>query len=124
MSAISTNLSYVGVRGFQTLSESSPKFLYQLETQIDVSATSGVAATNSNSSNVVKGGLTSRNSFIGIGSDAMGAFKIGKTDAPYKTSTARMNPFSGMLGASNAMLLLLLWIRVSASLCSDMFNNA
>ena len=98
MSAISTNLSYVGVRGFQTPSESSLKFLYQLETQIDVSATSGVAATNSNSSNVVKGGLTSRNSFIGIGSDAMGASKIGKTDAPYKTSTARMNPFNGMLG--------------------------
>ena len=98
MSAISTNLSYVGVRGLQTLSESSLKFLYQLETQIDVSATSGVAATNSNSSNVVKGGLTSRNSFIGIGSDAMGAFKIGKTDAPYRTSTARINPFSGMLG--------------------------
>ena len=24
--------------------------------------------------------------------------KIGKTDAPYKNSTARMNPFSGMLG--------------------------
>jgi predicted porin len=96
--AISTNMSYVGIRGFQAISNTQFKFLYQLETQIDVSATSGTGDTNSNTSNAVKGGLTSRNSFIGISSPTMGAFKIGKTDAPYKTSTARMNPFSGMLG--------------------------
>jgi hypothetical protein len=33
-----------------------------------------------------------------LGSKDFGAFKIGKTDAQYKTSTARMNPFSGVLG--------------------------
>ena len=98
MADISTNLSYVGVRGFQTLGTFPANFVYQLETQIDVSAASGTSASNSNTSSVVKGGLTSRNSFIGLASPQWGALKIGKTDAPYKTSTASMNPFSGMLG--------------------------
>jgi len=96
--AISSNLSYVGVRGFQKLGEMPFDFVYQLETQIDVSATAGTSETNSNASNAVKGGLTSRNSFIGIASPTFGAFKIGKTDAPYKTATARFNAFTGMLG--------------------------
>lgn len=98
MPAVSTNLSYIGVRGSQSLGDYPAKFVYQLETQIDVSATSGTNGSNSNTSNVVKGALTSRNSFIGLASSDWGAFKIGKTDAPYKTSTASMNPFSGMLG--------------------------
>ncbi|HEY5292342.1 MAG TPA: porin [Burkholderiales bacterium] len=98
MNAISSNLSYVGVRGFQTLGNLPMNFVYQLETQIDVSATSGTGLSNSNTSNQVKGGLTSRNSFIGLASQSWGAVKIGKTDAPYKTSTGRMNPFLGMLG--------------------------
>lgn len=98
MPAISTNLSYVGVRGFQTLGNWQTRFVYQLETQLDIAATSGTTTTNSNQSGAVKGGLTSRNSFIGLASPEWGAIKIGKTDAPYKTSTARMNPFSGMIG--------------------------
>jgi predicted porin len=96
--ALSTNLSYFGVRGYQKLGDEPYRFVYQLETQIDITASSGVAESNSNFSNVVKGGLTSRNSFIGLESDIWGAIKVGKTDAPYKTSTAMMNPFSGMLG--------------------------
>src|ERR1035441_4169647 len=98
MPDISTNLSYIGVRGFQSLGSFPATFVYQLETQIDVSAASGTSPSNSNTSDVVKGGLTSRNSFIGLASPQWGAFKIGKTDAPYKTSTASMNPFSGMWG--------------------------
>ncbi len=98
MPDISTNLSYIGVRGFQSLGSFPATFVYQLETQIDVSAASGSGASNSNTSAVVKGGLTSRNSFIGLASHSWGAFKIGKTDAPYKTSTSSMNPFSGMWG--------------------------
>ena len=98
MPDISTNLAYVGVRGFQALGSLPTRFVYQLETQIDVSATSGTSGSNSNTSSAVKGGLTSRNSFIGLASPGWGAFKIGKTDAPYKSSTASMNAFSGMLG--------------------------
>ena len=60
--------------------------VYQLETQVDISATSGTVYTNSNNDNVVKGGLTSRNSFLGVATP-IGTFRIGKTDAPYKNST-------------------------------------
>jgi predicted porin len=96
LSGISTNLSYIGVRGRHTLGPKSG-FLYQLETQLDVSSTAGTVNTNSNSDSIVKGALTSRNSFIGVDTP-IGAFKVGKTDAPYKNSTARMNPFNGTLG--------------------------
>ena len=98
MPDISSNLSYIGVRGFQAIGASPVNFVYQLETQIDVSASSGTSGSNSNTSDVVKGGLTSRNSFIGLASPAWGAVKIGKSDAPYKMSTNVMNPFSGMIG--------------------------
>ena len=97
MPAMSTNLSYVGVRGAQKVDDEW-KFIYQLETQIDITATSGTIESNSNQSNVVKGALTSRNSYIGFASPIWGSFMAGKTDAPYKNSTAMMNPFSGMLG--------------------------
>jgi predicted porin len=96
MLAISSNLSYVGVRGFQSLVNST-NFVYQFETQIDISNTPGTANTNSNTSSQVKGALVSRNSFIGV-QDDWGALKVGKTDAPYKSSTSRMNAFSGMIG--------------------------
>ena len=98
MADVSSNLSYVGLRGFQSIGNYESKFVWQLETQIDVSANAGTGASNSNTSSAVKGALTSRNSFIGLASPAWGAVKIGKTDAPYKTSTAVMNPFSGMWG--------------------------
>jgi predicted porin len=94
----STNNSLVGIRGFQTLGDRPFNFIYQLETQIDVSSNSGVGETNSSESNVVKGGLTSRTSYIGLESDQWGAIKFGKADAPYKDATARMNPFAGELG--------------------------
>lgn len=96
--AISGNKSFLGVRGFQNIGSTPNKFVYQLETLVDVSAQSGVAETNSNQSNVVRGALTSRNSFIGVSNPDFGIVRIGKTDTPYYQSTARMNPFSGMLG--------------------------
>jgi predicted porin len=46
----------------------------------------------------VNGALFSRNSYIGMANPAIGAIKIGKSDAPYKTSTAAFNPFSGEWG--------------------------
>jgi predicted porin len=98
MPAISTNLSYFGVRGFQRIPEQPFNFVYQLEAGFDVSAFPGNKQSNSNLSNQVNGALFSRNSYIGIASPEWGAIKIGKTDAPYKNSTAMFNPFSGMLG--------------------------
>jgi predicted porin len=96
LGGVSTNLSYIGVSGTHKLGPMSG-LVYQLETQIDVSSTSGTVNTNANNDTVVKGALTSRNSFIGI-KNASGTYRIGKSDAPYKIATARMNPFSGELG--------------------------
>ncbi|MDB5092040.1 MAG: Porin precursor [Candidatus Eremiobacteraeota bacterium] len=96
LSAISSNLSYFGIRGLHKIGKKS-SVLYQLETQLDVSSTAGTVNTNSNNDSVVKGALTSRNSFLGVLTPS-GAIKAGKTDAPYKLATQRMNPFSGELG--------------------------
>lgn len=98
MPDLSTNLSYIGVRGFEKVDSLPFNFIYQFETQIDIAATSGVSETNSNESNVVKGGLTSRNTYLGISSPRWGSLMFGKTDAPYKNSTTKLNPFFAMLG--------------------------
>lgn len=98
MPAIASNSSYVGLRGFQTIGSLPTRFVWQLETQLDVSVTSGWSQSNSNTSSSVKGGLTSRNSFIGLANNGWGAVKIGKTDTPYKTATSPLNPFASMLG--------------------------
>jgi predicted porin len=103
MPGLSTNFTYIGARGFQKLVPDW-NFVYQLETQVDLTASSGTVNTNSNSSSVVKGGLTTRNSFIGVANKEYGAFKVGKTDAPYKTSTARMDPFNGMIGTYSIVM--------------------
>jgi hypothetical protein len=98
MPYISTNISYLGVRGFQRIPTQSFNFVYQFEAGIDISAFPGDKQTNSNLSNQVNGALFSRNSYIGLASSEWGAIKVGKTDAPYKNSTAAFNPFSGMIG--------------------------
>ena len=98
MPDISTNISYLGVRGFQRIPTQTFNFVYQFEAGIDISAAPGTKQSNSNLSNQVNGALFSRNSYIGFASREWGAIKVGKTDAPYKNSTARFNPFSGMWG--------------------------
>ena len=98
MPDISTNISYLGVRGFQRIPGQSFNFVYQFEAGIDISAAAGTKQSNSNLSNQVNGSLFSRNSFIGVSSPEWGAIKVGKSDGPYKNSTAAFNPFSGMWG--------------------------
>src|ERR1039457_1537156 len=98
MPGISTNISYLGVRGFQRIPTQSFNFVYQFEAGIDISAAPGDKQSNSNLSNQVNGALFSRNSFIGLASSDWGAIKVGKSDGPYKNSTAALNPFSGMWG--------------------------
>ena len=105
MPDISTNLAYLGARGFQTLGpDTSFKFIYQFEAGIDIAATPGLKETNSSESNTVNGALFSRNSFLGFASPQFGAVKVGKTDAPYKQSTISLNPFLGELGDNGAIM--------------------
>ena len=98
MADISTNISYLGARGFQRLPWHDFNFVYQFEAGIDISVTPGLKQDNSKLSNQVNGALFSRNSYIGLASSQWGAIKIGKTDAPYKNSTAMFNPFVGTWG--------------------------
>ena len=95
--AIATNLSYLGLKGKHPL-QPQLDFVWQLEGGIDISATPGTKQTTSNISDTVNGALFSRNSFIGFSGADWGAVMIGKSETPYKTSTDRLNPFSGMLG--------------------------
>ena len=105
MPELSTNLSYFGIRGFETINkESDIRLVYQLEAGFDLSATPGTKETNSAQSNTVNGGLFSRNSFVGFSSPTYGAIKFGKTDAPYKQSTGLLNPFAGTLGDNAAIM--------------------
>ena len=101
---LSTNISYVGIRGFQKLGSHPFNFIYQLETEIDIASSSGVSESNSSESNIVKAGLTARNSFLGISSPTRGAIMFGKTFAPYKLTTARLNPFIAMIGDNSVVM--------------------
>jgi predicted porin len=101
--AIASNLSRLGVRGTHPLREDF-NFVWQLEAGIDISATPGTKQSTSNISDTVNGALFSRNSFIGFAGKDWGAVKIGKNETPYKTSTDRLNPFSGMLGDYRVMI--------------------
>src|SRR5712664_3327242 len=99
---ISSNLSYFGLRGSREIAPGL-RAVFQIETQIDVSATPGASQSNFSADNGVKGALASRNSYLGIAGE-WGAFKLGKTDAPYKLSTARMDPFSATIGDYNSIM--------------------
>jgi predicted porin len=98
MPAISTNISYFGLRGFQRLADLPFNFVWQAEAGFDISATPGTRETNSNISNSVNGALFNRNTYIGLSSPEYGAIKIGKTSGPYQNSTAAFNPFAGQIG--------------------------
>jgi predicted porin len=98
MPDISTNNSYLGVRGFQRIPTQDFSFVYQMEVGFDVSATPGLKQSNSNLSDQVNGALFNRNTWIGFASPTWGAVKIGKSDAPYKNATAAFNPFAGEWG--------------------------
>lgn len=103
---VSSNLSYLGLRGDHDIG-GGYKMVFQVETQVDVSATPGPSpvsqASPGNVDNKVQGALASRNSFLGMAGE-FGAFKLGKTDAPYKLSTSRMDPFSASVGDYNSIM--------------------
>jgi predicted porin len=101
--AIASNLSNLGIRGHHPV-QPDLNFIWQLEAGIDISATPGIKETTSNTSYSVNGALFSRNSFVGFSGKDWGAVMIGKNETPYKTSTDRLNPFSGMLGDYRVMI--------------------
>ena len=72
--AISTTPSYVGVRGRHPFGPDTnqTEFIWQLEAEIVIGASAGLGESNSNNSNVVKGALTTRDSFLGFAGNELG----------------------------------------------------
>jgi len=93
----SSNLSYFGVRGSRKLT-SYLTGIFQIETEVAFTATPGPTSDAQ-----VKQGLGSRDTYVGVRGD-WGAIKIGKEDAPYKRSTARMDPFINSIGDSRSIM--------------------
>jgi predicted porin len=89
---ISSNLSYFGVKGEKALGNSGLKAIVQFETLVNVSGTPTETSA-----------LGSRNSYVGLAGD-FGKLMLGKTDTPYKRSTAAMDPFASSVGDYNAIM--------------------
>ncbi|HEU4375502.1 MAG TPA: porin [Telluria sp.] len=92
LNQVSSNLSYLGVRGAKELGNSGVKAIVQIETLVNVSGT----PTDT-------GALGSRNSFVGV-QGQFGKIMLGKTDSPYKRATAAMDPFASSVGDYNAIM--------------------
>ncbi len=98
MPAFSTNKSVLGYRGTHLFGDSGFGLIYQIEAQPSITSAPGLNTSQYQQSNVVKGAIGYGDSFVGFSKDTWGKLKVGTTYTPYKKSTDRMNPFSGMLG--------------------------
>lgn len=104
MPAVSSNNSYLGVRGFQRLPTLPFNFVYQMELGFSVSSQPGLRQSNSQLSDNLNGALFNRNTYIGFANPEWGAVKIGKTSTPYARSTGGFNPFAGEIGSMNVIM--------------------
>src|SRR5207253_8750701 len=98
MPELSTNKSGVGYRNNHAIAKSEVDFTYQLEAAVTLTSSPGLSTSYTAQSNVVKTALGYGDTFVGFRNNNLGALKGGVTYAPYKKSTDRLNPFSGMLG--------------------------
>jgi predicted porin len=98
MPALSTNKSVLGYRGSHKIADSGVDFIYQIETTPAITAAPGLNTSQYQQASVTKAGIGYGDSFIGFSGNTWGKVKFGTTYSPYKKSTDRMNPFSGMLG--------------------------
>ena len=95
---LSTNKSVIGYRGSHKIGSSSVDFIYQIETQPSITSSPGASTSYTAQSNTTKAGIGYGDTYVGVSDNAWGKFKFGTTYTPYKKSTDRLNPFSGMLG--------------------------
>ncbi|MGD0490251.1 MAG: porin [Steroidobacteraceae bacterium] len=99
---LGTNKSVLGYHAAIPIGSSSTDFIFQIETQPSITAAPGLYTSYTQQSNVVKAAIGYGDNFVGLGAadptNDWGKVKFGTTYAPYKKSTDRMNPFSGMLG--------------------------
>ena len=98
LAAMSSNGSNVGYRGTHQIADSHVDFIYQVSTAIDMAAAPGLNNTWTKSSNTVTGAIGLGDTYLGFQTKELGKLKFGTMYMPYKTSTDRLNPFSGTLG--------------------------
>src|ERR1700722_5010910 len=98
MPALSTNKSQIGYRTEHKIGDSDVDFIIQVETALAITASPGLKTSSTQQSNVVNGAIGLGDTFVGLQNPVWGKLKFGTTYAPYKKSTDRLNPFSGMLG--------------------------
>ncbi len=98
MPALSTNKSVLGYRGSHKIADTGVDFIYQIEAQPAITASPGLNTSQYQQSNVTKAGIGYGDTFVGFSGVNWGKLKVGTTYSPYKKSTDRLNPFSGMLG--------------------------
>ncbi len=89
---VSSNESFLGVRGGKDLGSTGIRAVFQIETLAEVSGTPGAGSA-----------FGSRNSFGGF-ETRYGSLLAGKYDTPYKASTALMDPFAGSVGDYNSIM--------------------
>ena len=95
LAAMSSNGSNVGYRGTHQIADSHVDFIYQVSTAIDMAAAPGLNNTWTKSSNTVTGAIGLGDTYLGFQTKELGKLKFGTMYMPYKTSTDRLNPFSG-----------------------------
>jgi predicted porin len=98
MPALSTNKSQIGYRGSHKIGSSDFDFVYQVETSLALTSAPGLRTSSVQQSNVVTGAIGLGDTFLGVQNKDLGRLRFGTFYSPYKRSTDRMNPFSGMLG--------------------------
>jgi predicted porin len=96
--AMASNKSNIGYRATHKIGDSPVDFIVQVETALNLAAAPGLNNTWTKSSNTVTGAIGLGDTYIGLQDKSWGKLKFGTLYAPYKTSTDRLNPFSGMLG--------------------------
>ena len=104
MPALSTNKSQIGYRGEHRIGSSDLKLIYQVETALAITASPGLKTSQYQQSSVVNGAVGLGDTFIGVAGKEWGRVKFGTFYSPYKKSTDRLNPFSGMLGDYSAIM--------------------
>jgi hypothetical protein len=98
LGALSTNKSTLGYRGSHAIPGSDFEFIYQIQVQPAITSSPGANTSYTQQANLTKAGIGYGDTYVGVSNKGWGQLKIGTTYAPYKSSTDRMNPFSGMLG--------------------------
>jgi predicted porin len=104
MPALSTNKSQIGYHTEHKIADSDVDFIIQVETSLAITASPGLKTSYTQQSNVVQGAIGLGDTFVGLQNRNWGKLKFGTTYAPYKKSTDRLNPFSGMLGDYAAVM--------------------